>query len=65
MMRNGGIYKLVSGAVLKMKKPPAAFAGGGLDAAQELNPIRQASFPACAMELLIRRAEIDTAMHIA
>jgi hypothetical protein len=48
-----------------MKKPPVAFAGGGLDTARKLNPIRQASFPACAMELLIRRAEIDTAMHIA
>jgi hypothetical protein len=47
------------------KKPPAAFAGGGLDTARLLNPVRQASFPACAMELLIRRAEIDRAMHIA
>jgi hypothetical protein len=38
-----------------MRKPPAAFAGGGLSIAGLLNPVRQA-FPARMMELLIRMA---------
>ena len=46
-----------------MKRPPAAFAGGGLDAARWLNQVRQAPFPACVLEPLIRREGIDTAMH--
>jgi hypothetical protein len=57
--------KIISEVGKKIKKPPTAFAGGGLDTAQLLNPVRQASFPACAMELLIRSVEIDAAMHIA
>jgi hypothetical protein len=46
-----------------MKKPPAAFAGGGLGAALLVNPVRQAWFPACALWMLIRIAGIDTPMH--
>ncbi len=47
----------------KMKKPPAAFAGGGLDGARLLNPVCQAPLPARALEPLIRGSGIDAAMH--
>jgi len=44
-----------------MKKPPAALAGGGLECCL-LNPVRQASFSACALEMLIRMEETGTAL---
>jgi hypothetical protein len=43
------------------KKPPAAFAGGGLGAAQLQNSFCQASFPARVLEPLIRIAGIEDA----
>jgi hypothetical protein len=46
-----------------MKKPPTALAGGGLGIAYLEKPVRQATFPARAMEMLIRIAGIDTAMQ--
>jgi hypothetical protein len=45
------------------EKPPAALAGGGLGAAVLHNSFGQAWFPARALEPLIRRAGIGTAMH--
>jgi hypothetical protein len=49
----------------KIKKPPTAFAGGGLDTARLLNPVRQAPLPARVLEPLIRRSGTDTAMRCA
>jgi hypothetical protein len=50
-----------------MRKPPAAFAGGGLSIAGLLNLVRQA-FPAHIMWLLIRMAgmgaKVDCAVKI-
>jgi hypothetical protein len=52
--------------VTEKAKPPAAFAGGGLDVAELLNPVRQA-FPAHMLWLLIRiagmKATADNAGH--
>jgi hypothetical protein len=47
----------------KSEKPPSAFAGGGLDNARLLNPVRQAPLPACVLDLLIRGSETGKAMH--
>jgi hypothetical protein len=40
----------------EIEKPPAALAGGGLGAAMQQPSFDQASFPARALEPLIRRA---------
>ncbi|MGD0800540.1 MAG: hypothetical protein ABR906_04415 [Terracidiphilus sp.] len=45
------------------KKPPAAFAGGGLGAALPLNLFCQAPFPAHALNLVIRMARIGIGMR--
>ena len=47
-----------------IKKPPAAFAGGGLCAALLLNPVRQASLPAPRLGPLIRIAGMGTTARI-
>src|SRR5580658_8409998 len=43
------------------EKPPAACAGGGLDAAVQLNPVNQALFPARGLWMVIRMAGMHTA----
>jgi hypothetical protein len=43
-----------------MRKPPAAFAGGGLGVAELVDPVRQA-FPARTLWMLIRMAGMATA----
>jgi len=49
--------------IAQKKKPPAAFAGGGLGQEKLVNPVRQASSPACALEPIIRMAGIGRSMH--
>ena len=43
------------------EKPPAAYAGGGLDAVVLLDPVNQALLPACELWLLIRRSGLHAA----
>ena len=45
-----------------MKKPPAALAGGGLGVHSSF-PVRQASFPARALEPIIRMEGLNAAVR--